>query len=342
MTEMTTADAWDVEHRAIPLSRVLDGVSLEEFRADLGAYNEPGSFHLDSSDAKTARFWLDRDGGEIPTGPSGIWTNFTEVWSDSDMELRWRAHPETYIVATNSSGAARLGVDGEDLGSEGLVLGPEQLLTDIATPHTRQRSVTIPIVKIIEATQVRIGDTPRSLPRFEPAISPADPTVAAWLNMAQDFVEAWRAGLPQHSPLALGHFEQALVHILLDIQPHSMSALDARHLTAPTSTSLRRALAFCEEHAHEPISVADMAAAAGLGVRQLQRGFQAELGVGPMAHLSRVRLDHAHQDLRAVGQGRATGTVTEIAYRWGFYHLSRFAERYRRTYGCTPSQTLRG
>ncbi|MEJ3656108.1 AraC family transcriptional regulator [Actinomycetes bacterium KLBMP 9759] len=336
MTQLTTVGEPDVEHRAAP---VLDGVGIEELRADLGAYNEPGSFLLDSPDAKTVRFWLDRAGGEIPTGPSGIWSNFTEVWADSDMELRWRAHPETYVVAT---GAARLAVDREEVRTGGLVLGPDQLLTDVATPYTRQRAVTIPVVKILDAARVRLGDAPMSLPRFEPAISPDDPLVAAWLDMVQRFVEGWRVGLPQLSPLALGHFEQVLVHALLDIQPHTMTALMANHLAAPTSTSLRRALTFCEEHAHEPIAVADIAAAAGLSVRQLQRGFQAELGIGPMAHLGRVRLDHAHLDLRAVAQGRATGTVTEIAYRWGFVHLSRFAQRYRRAYGRLPSQTLRG
>jgi AraC-like DNA-binding protein len=37
----------------------------------------------------------------------------------------------------------------------------------------------------------------------------------------------------------------------------------------------------------------------------------------------------------------ADQTVTAIAYRWGFTSSSRFAASYRRTYGITPSQTLR-
>ncbi|WP_431934031.1 helix-turn-helix domain-containing protein [Nonomuraea jabiensis] len=35
-------------------------------------------------------------------------------------------------------------------------------------------------------------------------------------------------------------------------------------------------------------------------------------------------------------------TVTEVALRWGFTHLSRFASFYRETYGHAPSVTLRG
>lgn len=33
--------------------------------------------------------------------------------------------------------------------------------------------------------------------------------------------------------------------------------------------------------------------------------------------------------------------MTQVAYRWGFNHLSRFAADYRRLFGEVPSQTLR-
>ncbi len=32
-------------------------------------------------------------------------------------------------------------------------------------------------------------------------------------------------------------------------------------------------------------------------------------------------------------------TVTEVALRWGFYHLGRFAQEYRALFGQSPSQT---
>jgi AraC family ethanolamine operon transcriptional activator len=34
-------------------------------------------------------------------------------------------------------------------------------------------------------------------------------------------------------------------------------------------------------------------------------------------------------------------TVTEVAFRWGFWHLSRFAREYRSMFGESPSETLR-
>lgn len=37
-----------------------------------------------------------------------------------------------------------------------------------------------------------------------------------------------------------------------------------------------------------------------------------------------------------------SATVSEIAYRWGFGNLGRFAAQYRQRYGHPPSRTLGG
>lgn len=104
--------------------------------------------------------------------------------------------------------------------------------------------------------------------------------------------------------------------------------------------TLRRALDFCETHAAEPISTEDIAQAAHTGVRTLQRAFRTHLEMTPLRHLHRIRLNRAHQDLVRIAEGRARGTVSDVAMRWGFTHLGRFAAQYRQTFGHTPVQTL--
>ena len=52
------------------------------------------------------------------------------------------------------------------------------------------------------------------------------------------------------------------------------------------------------------------------------------------------RLAAAHQDLLDADPAGGA-SVAEIAHRWGFAHLARFAERYRQAYGEKPSETLR-
>ncbi|MGW2635721.1 helix-turn-helix transcriptional regulator [Streptomyces sp. NPDC001348] len=104
---------------------------------------------------------------------------------------------------------------------------------------------------------------------------------------------------------------------------------------------LRRALAHIDDHADQPLTVADIAAASHVTVRALQYAFRRHLDTTPLAHLRRVRLSHAHDDLVAADPQAGT-TVTEIAARWGFFHPGRFAALHRDAYGRSPQETLLG
>ncbi|WP_134531396.1 helix-turn-helix domain-containing protein [Budvicia aquatica] len=50
-----------------------------------------------------------------------------------------------------------------------------------------------------------------------------------------------------------------------------------------------------------------------------------------------MRLNGALRDLL---MATANCSVSSIATRWGFQHLSRFSEQYRKTFGEYPSHTL--
>ncbi|MGH3188508.1 MAG: helix-turn-helix transcriptional regulator [Streptosporangiaceae bacterium] len=105
-------------------------------------------------------------------------------------------------------------------------------------------------------------------------------------------------------------------------------------------TTLRRAVAFVDDHPHQDITVADIAGAAAVSVRGIQLVFRRHLDMTPMTYLRQVRLARAHADLLAATPGGGQ-TVTAIAERWGFPSASRFTARYREAYGVPPSRTLR-
>lgn len=107
---------------------------------------------------------------------------------------------------------------------------------------------------------------------------------------------------------------------------------------APAAT--RRAAAYVEAHAHEPVQLAEMAAAAGTSPRALQYGFRRHLGATPMGYLRQVRLQRAHRELQAADPTSGV-TVAAVAARWGFATPGRFTTAYRAAYGQPPSQTLR-
>jgi transcriptional regulator GlxA family with amidase domain len=88
------------------------------------------------------------------------------------------------------------------------------------------------------------------------------------------------------------------------------------------------------------VSVREIADAAGVGTRSLQRHSARSSASRPRSTCS-ARLERAHAALRDADPGDGT-TVTEVALRFGFAHTGRLAAAYQHRYGQTPSATLRG
>ncbi|WP_245309665.1 helix-turn-helix domain-containing protein [Bradyrhizobium jicamae] len=102
--------------------------------------------------------------------------------------------------------------------------------------------------------------------------------------------------------------------------------------------SLRRAREFLHANAEEPLELTQLAAAAGVGVRALQLGFQRHFGTSISEMLRDIRLAHLNIRLTAACPD---DNITDIAFELGFTHLSRMASAYRAKFGETPSATLR-
>lgn len=143
------------------------------------------------------------------------------------------------------------------------------------------------------------------------------------------------------SPLSRSSAFRHLVATLVETFPNAA----LRALSTPTDTgsvapaAVRRAVRFMDEHAGDDIALADVATAARLGVRGLQLAFRRHHDVTPLEYLRRVRLDRAHRDLQAGNP--VDDTVGSIASRWGFSHHGNFSAAYLRSYGRSPSSTLR-
>jgi AraC-like DNA-binding protein len=146
-------------------------------------------------------------------------------------------------------------------------------------------------------------------------------------------------GGPLAHPLARLRLEQALIQSLLFAQPHNHSAA----LRAPAAGSgmrpVARAVDLLRADPGHLWTVVELAAAVSVSARSLQQGFRRSLGTTPMAYLRTVRLEKVREDLSRGEPG--TDSVTEVATRWGFLHLGRFAAAYRSAFGEHPSQTLR-
>jgi len=107
-----------------------------------------------------------------------------------------------------------------------------------------------------------------------------------------------------------------------------------RRLSA--SHRLDRVLARIRKAPGDPVSVRDLARAAGLSARQLQRRFLELFGVGVKEFILRARIHAAAEDLQTGHQ-----SIARIALDAGFYDQSTFTKHFRRRAGMTPSQYRR-
>ncbi|HEX5325134.1 MAG TPA: helix-turn-helix domain-containing protein [Acetobacteraceae bacterium] len=101
---------------------------------------------------------------------------------------------------------------------------------------------------------------------------------------------------------------------------------------------VKHALDYLRAHVGDKVTLSELAAASAVPERTLLKQFKHFLGVSPLAHLHRMRLAAAREELlRCNGDG----SVVDTAIRCGFAHLGRFAADYRRVFGEHPSATRR-
>ncbi|MGG5817507.1 helix-turn-helix domain-containing protein [Falsiroseomonas sp. HW251] len=98
-----------------------------------------------------------------------------------------------------------------------------------------------------------------------------------------------------------------------------------------------RAVAHMRANLAGAVTAAELARAAGVPGRTLQRHFLGFLGVAPLVYLRQLRLAAARE---ALARPAAGATVTDVALAHGFDHHGRFAAAYRQRFGEPPSATL--
>ena len=144
-----------------------------------------------------------------------------------------------------------------------------------------------------------------------------------------------------NSPLVAEEMIRTAAVAALHVFPNT--TMTRQHTPGPGAVgppALRRAVAFIDANAHRPVTLSDIAAAAGTGSRAIQVAFRRHYDTTPLGYVRRVRLEHAHRDLQA-GDPTRGDTVAAIAARWGFAKPDRFAAYYRAAYATLPSHTLR-
>ncbi|WP_063740125.1 AraC family transcriptional regulator [Amycolatopsis jejuensis] len=174
--------------------------------------------------------------------------------------------------------------------------------------------------------------------RFQLSLPQSASVGRAWSSVTGFLREQLTPSGEVLGPLARAQLLRFTAAALLDAYPTSLRKSDAPRAGLATPATLRRAIAYIEHHADEPIGLLEIAHAARLSPRGLQAVFQRYEGTAPLAYLRHTRLLRAHAELKTADPERTT--VASVAVRWGFVNLGRFAAEHRKLYGCSPREVL--
>lgn len=211
-----------------------------------------------------------------------------------------------------------------------------QVFYERTSGPTDWMSLSIPTSEFVAASRALAGRD-LSAPRNPQIVTPSPSNMDNLLR-----AQAAVSNLAEYSPHLLANAEiaRALKQSLIGTTTACLSdsdACDDKWAQQTHDTIMRRFRRVLEEHPNRPIYLPEICAAIGVPERTLRLCCREQLAMSPKQYLTRRRM---HLVRRALQAAVAETTVTEIAIRFGFWHLGRFSAGYQTIFGELPSTTL--
>ena len=246
--------------------------------------------------------------------------------------------PFVTVVAADGDYLWQLGDQRGDLSTQPALFQPGETLTAVIE-HSNTRVVNLQLDALRTTAAALFGE-----PDIEIRFDSAAPLSAAlgdrWLAVMRLADRQASAGAFDNDLLRASIYRQLAV---ATIETFALAGdHDARRTTvASRGLAFKRAVAYIDAHASLPITLDDVAHAAGTTTTELDRAFDMHLPYTADQYLRSVRLAAAHRDLQNT-DAETIGAIEAIAARWGFAGRRSFERQYRARYGVTPGQTLAG
>lgn len=247
---------------------------------------------------------------------------------------------DTYAVALITGASESISFQGCDATRGDALLLPPGHVYDIVC-----RGYFDVLVATLPAARLQLSG-PRSVERecvLRPGVARAGSEFGALGALLASMVDS---NLGTLSDAALN--DRVLGHLIDDLEDCLIGRLDgttgikSAFAGSLSEAALREALRILTEAAldfGEVPKVSELARRLGVSVRSLHYVFRQRMGTSPRSYAQSLRLSRARADLRVARPGEVT--VAEVAVKWGFWHLGRFAATYRSTFGELPSESLR-
>ena len=137
---------------------------------------------------------------------------------------------------------------------------------------------------------------------------------------------------------AVHGLEQQLIHALVECLSDGVPGAHNRRTAERHGNLMARFEDACAPCEHRASTLIELCATLGVPERSLRTSCMQHLGMGPMSYLRLRRLKSVRRALCSASPDDSS--VAELARRYGFTELGRFAVKYRQVFGELPSATL--
>lgn len=297
------------------------GPELSEHRLRCGSGDIDFSLH--SAHSRRARMMILRYGPEVEINSGGF--------------------ADFFLVQMPLRGSVDILSDGHRLtveAGQAVVVAPQRELRLRWSRDSEQLILRLPRQLMHEAAGA-CGSWRSRSGRADGTLGPASRMDGVDYSRWAGLVQGLMSGLPVDgaaAPAWLEDVEFGLALFLLT-QQRRLDDAPGPELSNRAPRAAAEPLAAAERYAMArlcaPLSLEDLALAAGVSSRTLHLYCKRRFGVGPMVWLRQMRLDAARQKLCS-GQDCK---ITDVAMDHGFGHLGRFSSYYQQRFGELPRET---
>ena len=221
-----------------------------------------------------------------------------------------------------------------------IMMPADQPSVGATTTGIRYTTLQVPWAAVRGLAEEGTGDSAGSL-RFESAAPVSTAHQRAFARTVAYICDRLLiSGITEEHPLLVEAMTGLAAAAMLETFPNT--TMTVAHLPGPgwvPPASVRRAAEFIEEHADQPVTVAQIAAAADLTPRALRHVFRTRFDITLAQYQRQVRLERAHTELLHA-DSRDGVTVAGVARKWGWASPSQFTAAYRQRFRMKPSHTL--
>ncbi|MBV8612158.1 MAG: helix-turn-helix domain-containing protein [Acetobacteraceae bacterium] len=262
------------------------------------------------------------------------------LWMQAFQETlprTWRVETQRVAIAFSAMGEPPSMCRGVEVGANQIgFVHPRQTVWHSLSGPTKMAAMSLPEHEFGEIGAAITGcnfELPRNA--LAAAVAPERLTRLRRLHAAATNVAETAPEIIAHPEAARGleaSLTEAMFGCLADGTMRTDNASSRQHRKI-----MRRFHALVEDSCEQALYLSEVCATIGVAQRTLYNVCLEQLGMSPKRFLLLRRLHLAHQALRLATQNE---TVTDIATRYGFWELGRFAGYYRAVFGQSPSKAL--